>query len=52
VKVLGVGKKPKSVKVKYGGKESTAKTSWDEKNEVLLVPIGKTFDKGFTVTVA
>jgi alpha-glucosidase len=55
VKVLGVEKMPKNVKVKYSGKdgkEQTAKTTWDKKNQVLIVPVGEKFDRGFTVTIA
>jgi alpha-glucosidase len=52
VRVLGVGKIPTSVKVKYDGKEKTVQTTWDEKNKVLVVPVGDKFDRGFTVTIA
>jgi alpha-glucosidase len=52
VRVLGVQKAPKSVKVKYGGKEEAVKATWEKSTGLLDVPIGKKFDRGFTVTIA
>jgi hypothetical protein len=40
VKILGMQKMPASVKLKYARKETTMQTTWDEKNQVLVVPIG------------
>jgi alpha-glucosidase len=51
VKVLGVGKLPARVKVKYNGKEKTVQTTWDEKNRVLVLQVGQKFYWGFTVAV-
>jgi hypothetical protein len=51
VRILGMQKMPTSVKLKYAGKETTMQTTWDEKNKVLVVPVGGMFDPGFTVTI-
>jgi alpha-glucosidase len=50
VRVLGVGSKPKSVKVKYGGDtDKSAKFTYDATNKIVDIIVGKPFDGSFTV---